>query len=79
MKPKTLAWWRWNLRAEEGATRAKAKARPKPRLLPVVVSSAAVSQPDIEVAIRDGVTMRISAGADVGYVAALVAAVRATC
>jgi transposase-like protein len=76
VRPKTLAWWRWTLRREDTtATNAQ--------LLPVVFSagpgpgsSTAIEAIAIEV---NDVSFRVPVGSDVSYVAALVAAVRATC
>lgn len=79
VKPKTLAWWRWTLRREAGPT-------PKPaRLLPVVLSPGFTALPKtpaheaIAIELREGVSFRVPVGSEVGYVAALVAAVRAAC
>jgi transposase-like protein len=68
VKPKTLAWWRWRLKGE----------RPEvPRLLPVVVApTAVVTEPvTIDLRMRD-VALRFTTGADVAYIARLVAALR---
>jgi len=81
---KRIAWWRWWLRREKanGATRAKktktsaVKAK-SPRLLPVVVApmpSTAVGAV-IEIAVAD-VKVRVDAGTEPNYVAALVEALR---
>lgn len=76
VKPKTLAWWRWTLRRED-ATVTNAQ------LLPVVFSAgpSSGSSPAVEaiaIEVHD-VSFRVPVGSDVSYVAALVAAVRATC
>ena len=77
MKPKTLAWWRWNLKAE---VRSRSKKDVKPKLLPVVVAEAFTSAPSvIEVTIVEAVTLRVPTGSDVAFVADLIRAVRATC
>jgi len=74
VKSKTLAWWRWTLRREA------ARGVAAPRLLPVVVSEAVTTAGErIAIDLREGVSVRVPVGSDVGYVAALVAAVRATC
>lgn len=76
VRPKTLAWWRWTLRREGDARVTNAQ------LLPVVFSggpSPAISgEGGIAIEVRD-VSFRVPLGSDVSYVAALVAAVRATC
>lgn len=76
MRPKTLAWWRWTLRRErEAATKEQ-------QLLPVVfragTATASSGAEPIMIELRD-VSVRVPIGSDVGYVAALVAAVRTTC
>ena len=69
VQPKTLAWWRWKLRAPRTSS-------VDARLLPVVVKQAeARFESLIELRVRD-VTVRIAGGADVAYVAALVDALR---
>ena len=81
MKPKTLAWWRWTLRREAEPTSKSA------RLLPVVLSSPGFAvapktfahDEAITIELREGVSLRVPVGSDVGYVAALVVAVRGTC
>lgn len=74
VNPKRLAWWRWSLRREE--------ARPRSvKLLPVVVESSIAAPASVtwlEI-VAAGVAIRAPIGTDVGYVAALVAAVRSTC
>jgi transposase-like protein len=79
VKPNALAWWRWTLRRE-------AVSPPKSaRLLPVVSSPGFAATPEtfahraIAIELREGVTVRVPVGSDVGYVAALVAAVRHAC
>ena len=77
VNPKTLAWWRWTLRRErEPVTNAQ--------LLPVVFSAGSASAiasraEPVVVDLRDDISLRVPIGSDVSYVAALVAAVRATC
>lgn len=63
----TLSWWRWKLRG----------ARREPLLLPVVVRQATVMESGdaIEIRVAD-LCIRVRSGSDVGYVAALVAALR---
>lgn len=79
VKPKTLAWWRWTLRREAESTPRSA------RLLPVVLSpgptavSKSFTHEAIAIELREGVSFRVPVGSDVGYVAALVAAVRGAC
>jgi hypothetical protein len=65
--PSTLRWWRWRLRREEGI-----------RLLPVEVVGDVAAERGAEplvVAFSD-VELRVHVGADVDYVAALVARLR---
>ncbi len=73
VRVQTLTWWRWKLKRE----RAIMVRRPK--LLPVVVATEPVVSTRapqlLELAIRD-VRVRLEAGTDVRYVAALVGAVR---
>lgn len=78
VRPKTLSWWRWNLGRQKPAGR-RATAAP---FLPVVVAE----RPSLGVAVpvpieieTCGVRLRVEIGGDVGYVAALVAAIRSTC
>lgn len=69
VQAKTLTWWRWKLRGARGRS-------VDARLLPVVVKQAeARVESVIEVRVRD-VAIRILGGSDVGYVAALVDALR---
>ncbi len=76
VNPQRLSWWRWSLRREKGGGSA--------RLLPVVVAGPS-SEPHapsvawLEIAVGVGVAIRVPIGSDAGYVAALVAAIRATC
>lgn len=76
VRPKTLAWWRWTLR-REGTSRSSAK------LLPVVIRAEALEAVSrtkpIVIAVCNDVAFRVPVGSDVGYVAALVAAVRNKC
>jgi transposase-like protein len=73
---KSLTWWRWWLRRD---ARAKAKPGSKtkpPRLLPVVTEAGAVAAGStIEIAIGD-LCVRVQPGTELGYVAALVEALR---
>jgi hypothetical protein len=69
VQAKTLTWWRWKLRSTR-STGVDA------RFLPVVVKQAeARFDSFIELRVRD-VTVRVVGGTDVGYVAALVDALR---
>jgi transposase-like protein len=77
VNPRTLAWWRWTLRRAEPPT-------PAARLLPVVVASVAGAEPHlqhplVEISFGGDVSLLVPIGSDVGYVAALVEAMRATC
>ena len=73
IRPKTLSWWRWQLR-RQAATKAV------PTLLPVHVPTGevVVGRGQLEVQIGR-VRVRADAGTDVEYIAALMAAVRARC
>jgi hypothetical protein len=75
VRPKTLSWWRWQLRRSQ-----KMQAPRPPKLLPVHVPNGQmiVGRARVEVRI-DRVRIRAEAGTDVEYVAALVAALRARC
>lgn len=69
VQAKTLTWWRWKLRGRRVRS-------VETRFLPVVVNQAeAPVDPVLELRVRD-VTIRILGGSDVGYVAALVDALR---
>ena len=69
VQPKTLTWWRWKLRSTRSTT-------VDARFLPVVVKQAGARLDSfIELRVRD-VTVRVVGGTDVGYVAALVDALR---
>jgi hypothetical protein len=67
-----LQWWSWKFQREPSADPAE--------FLPVVVGEQAtrVSTAALEVE-TNGVRIRIELGTDVGYVAALVTAIRAAC
>jgi hypothetical protein len=83
VRPRTLSWWRWRLRHEAKKTQ-KRKKKPEAKLLPIVLRAqptgeVASGSTPIVVDILDDVTLRVSVGTDVGYVAELVAAVRKTC
>jgi transposase-like protein len=71
VQARTLPWWRWKLRTE---------GRQGPLLLPVVVRQpqSMSETASIELRVRD-VVLRVASGADVTYVAALVAALRSEC
>ena len=73
---RTLAWWCWKLRGERRHRAIEAEA---PRLLPVVLRDRGLvggAAPEIVVEWRD-VRVRVAPGTDVGYVAALLEALRA--
>jgi transposase-like protein len=73
VRPKTLSWWRWQLRRRT-ATKAV------PPLLPVHVPTGEVVVGRSQLEVRVGrVRVRADAGNDVEYIAALIAAVRARC
>lgn len=85
VKPRTLGWWCWRLRREDGSSE-------RPRLLPVVVQAAparSVAVPraplrpshvlrGVEVSAGE-IRLRIADEADVAALAALVTALRAVC
>jgi len=76
VRPKTLSWWRWQLRRVQ-----KGETPPVPRILPVHLpkgSEAIVGRSRFEVRVGR-VRIRADAGTDVEYVAALVVALRARC
>jgi hypothetical protein len=69
-----LAWWRWRLRAP-----ALVETTGEVQMVPVdVVRVAPASGPDITIVVS-GVEVRVAVGADAGYVATLVAHLRAQC
>ena len=72
VRPRTLQWWNWKLQRERSAERTE--------FLPVVVGeqAARISTAALEVE-TNGVRIRVELGTDVGYVAALVTAIRAAC
>lgn len=73
VRPRTLAWWRWKLQRET-------KKRSQAKFLPVVIRPEATAGAEpIVIAVCNDVAFRVPVGSDVGYVAALVAAVRNTC
>ena len=78
VEPATLKWWRWELRRSEPSRTGETK------LLPVVLSGgaplrASVDSGVVTIEVAGGIAMRVPIGADPGYVAALVAAVRSAC
>jgi hypothetical protein len=80
IKPRTLAWWRWNLHRAKSAS---ANGEAPIRLLPVDVTestaTADVANPaSIEIALGD-IALRIAVGTEPTYVASLIAALRARC
>jgi hypothetical protein len=79
VRPRTLQWWCWRLRRE--ASGAKERV---PRLVPVVVrqglATPIVERASAEVAVLVAdVRVHFQVGADIGYVTALVAALRRSC
>jgi hypothetical protein len=80
LKPETLQWWRWQLRRASTVVR---NASASLRLLPVaVIKSAATADGAtstlVEISLSD-ITVRVPVGTEAGYIAALVAALRARC
>lgn len=68
VRPRTLQWWSWKLRREQGVQQGE--------FLPVVVAEGtAMSAAAVELE-TNGVRIRVELGTDVGYVAALLAAIR---
>ena len=76
VKERTLGWWCWKLRGER---RRGAVVAEMPRLLPVVLRDGEVAaELPRELALEwEDVRVRVVVGTDVGYVAALVKALRA--
>lgn len=74
VRPRTLQWWGWRLGRE------RTKAAETVGFLPVVAQEriGSVSTAAVELE-TSGVRVRIEVGTDVGYVAALVAAIRRAC
>jgi len=74
VRPKTLSWWRWQLR------RGEKIEPPSPKLLPVHVPNgeAIIGRSRFEVQLGR-VRIRAEEGIDIEYVAALIAALRARC
>jgi hypothetical protein len=72
IRAKTFAWWRWRLRD----TSARPRSRDEVKLLPVaVVERERGSDTRVVLSVAD-VEIRFDLGADVNYVAALVARLR---
>lgn len=86
VKPGTLSWWRWHLRNEpEARARALAPVRRRPciakaEFLPVVVAPPTQAGRAAPVEIDAGsARVRVEVGVDVGYIVALVQALRSAC
>lgn len=78
ISPKTLSWWRWQLRDE----RRDAPARESIRLIAVDVPTPTVTVREPEAAVRialAGFDVHVAVGTDVMYVGALVSALRSGC
>jgi len=74
VRPRTLAWWCWQLGRKKTARRNR-----RAEFLPVVVdhvASTSVASIEIE---TSGVRIRVDVGTDIQYVAGLVNALRASC
>lgn len=71
----TLSWWRWRLGREAPKPRRPKRAE----FLPVVMAEPVRSAPAVVQVEASGVRLHLEVGTDVGYVAALVAAIRTTC
>jgi len=72
IRAKTFAWWRWRLRD----TSPRSRSRDEVKLLPVsLVEREAGSETRVVLSVAD-VEIRFDVGADVDYVAALVARLR---
>jgi transposase-like protein len=79
VRPGTLQWWKWQL--GKTSSKSKPKRAAEAKLLPVVLAAAAaptVMSP-LTIELVSGLTVRVPVGADVQYVAALIAAMRSTC
>ena len=77
VRPRTLSWWRWNLGRQKPAVRRRTAT-----FLPVVIGEGRSTPVAMTVPIEleaCGVRIRVEIGADVGYVASLVAAIRSRC
>jgi transposase-like protein len=75
VRPGTLSWWRWQLRREHGAE----KLARRQEFVPVVVAEPVSSVGGtVELAVG-AVRLRVEAGVDVQYVAALVNALSSSC
>ena len=76
VKPRTLTWWCWKLRTERSSTPGSSA---EPRLLPIVLRDTTPqwsAVPTVVVEVGE-LRVRVEPGTDVGYVAALVGALRA--
>jgi transposase-like protein len=74
VQARTLTWWRWRIRREGAAKLAK-----RAEFIPVVMAAGATASSGM-VEVDAGVArVRVEAGIDVEYVAALVKALRSSC
>lgn len=73
---RSLRWWRWHLRAAPSAAKLR---NADLRLIPVDIVEHTPGVAAAVTIIVDRVELRVDVGADVNYVVALVAALRARC
>ena len=83
IRPATFRWWRWRLRDSSSSSSKPvvSSRRDEVRLVPVDVvglATRASSHAHVEIAFAD-VTVRVEPGADIAYVASLVAELRSRC
>jgi len=74
----TFAWWRWQL-GRERAQPVQPPKRPTLTLVPVTTTPTQPPHSDIELALPDGIVVRVHEHVDPQRVAALVRALVTTC
>jgi len=79
IRPETLTWWRWRLRASSKSTTSR--RRTDVRLVPVdvILPTAAPARPSTIVIAVSDVEVRVETGTDPAYLGMLVAALRSSC
>lgn len=77
VQPRTLTWWRWRLRRDGAAAAGKLAKRAE--FIPVVMTAGAVASRGVVEVDAGAARVRVEAGTDVAYVAALVSALRSSC
>jgi transposase-like protein len=75
IKPKTLSWWRWQLR-ERDAARGQAK---DVRMVEVALAHPVSPERSLVSIVVGDVSVNVEVGTDAQYVGALVAALRSSC